>query len=224
MLFGRAAGLAGLLVTLSPFAVYYNQERACTRSLPCSARRHILFARWLQSSPQRRGRIAIHPTGGRITAETQRRRGKTEDKYFSAPLRLCGQARAGMALVNAAGLYTQYSFPFTLLAQGLILSWRLPAKQQPPSPWLGGEAPRRLPRPQPPDAGPVHPLAAYCLGTGHRPRTGRLALGQQAHRAHLAHLREHGGRRGSPAFPVAGPAGRRAVAGRGCRGWRSRCR
>ena len=64
MLFGRAAGtLAGLLVTLSPFAVYYSQEARMYAQLALlSAASMALFACWLRAfvlwdedSPQRRG-------------------------------------------------------------------------------------------------------------------------------------------------------------------------
>ncbi len=150
-LFGRAAGtLAGLLVALSPFAVYYSQEARMYAQLALlSAASMALFARWLRAfvlwdedSAQRR----------------RERRGKTEDKYFrffsasSAPLRF--RLALALALVNAAGLYTQYSFPFTLLAQGLILvtwiAWRSYRQTSPPSP-------ARLER----GAGGVRLLAAY---------------------------------------------------------------
>lgn len=113
-LFGGAAGmLAGLFVALSPFAVYYSQETRMYAQLALlSAASMALFARWLRAcarrdrdSPQRRGE----------------RRGRTENRYFSAssaPLRF--RLALALALVNAAGLYTQYSFPFTMLAQGVL--------------------------------------------------------------------------------------------------------
>ncbi len=142
-LFGGAAGtLAGLFVALSPFAVYYSQETRMYAQLALlSAASMALFARWLagasvgayrntplresEKSPQRRGE----------------RRGKAEDKYFrffsasSASLRF--RLALALALVNAAGLYTQYSFPFTLLAQGVLfvvwIIWRSRAGR----PWRG---------------------------------------------------------------------------------------
>ncbi len=154
-LFRGAAGmLAGLFVALSPFAVYYSQEMRMYAQLALlSAASMALFARWLvgayghtplrksEESPQRR----------------RERRGKAE-KHFSffsassAPLRF--KLALALALVNAAGLYTQYSFPFTLLAQGLTLvawiAWGSRRKTSPPSlAWLER------------GAGGVRPLAVY---------------------------------------------------------------
>ncbi len=93
-LFSRAAGvLAGGLVALSPFAVYYSQEARMYAQLGLlSAASMWLLVRWLRAVEA--GRAGYTLAGG-------------------------------LALVNAAGLYTQYTFPFTLLAQGVLFAlWR----------------------------------------------------------------------------------------------------
>ncbi|GAB4407451.1 MAG: hypothetical protein Kow00106_00250 [Anaerolineae bacterium] len=120
-LFGRAAGtLAGLFVALNPFAVYYSQEARMYAQLALlSAASMALFARWLwafawqdRDSPQRR-RGRGETSGILIFAHSS---------ALSAPLRF--RIALALALVNAAGLYTQYSFPFTLLAQGVwFVGW-----------------------------------------------------------------------------------------------------
>lgn len=94
-LFERAAGLlAGLVVALSPFAVWYSQETRMYAQLGLlSAASMWAFVLWLRQSARQGARSA---------------------RRWALLL----------ALVNAAGLYTQYSFPFTLLAQGgLFAAW-----------------------------------------------------------------------------------------------------
>ncbi|MBN1202707.1 MAG: glycosyltransferase family 39 protein [Anaerolineae bacterium] len=91
-LFSRAAGmLAGLLVALSPLAVYYSQETRMYAQLGLLAVLSMwLFVVWLRRAQMGRAR----------------------------------RWALGLALCNAAGLYTQYSFPFTMLAQGaLFAAW-----------------------------------------------------------------------------------------------------
>ncbi len=106
MLFGRGAGwLAGLLVALSPFAVYYSQETRMYAQLGLlSAASMALFVCWLRDksfSPQRAQR--------------------TQSNIFENLCALFGSSSGiALALVNAGGLYTQYSFPFTMLAQGVL--------------------------------------------------------------------------------------------------------
>jgi len=121
-LFGRGAGwIAGLLVALSPFAVYYSQETRMYAQLGLlSATSMALFVRWMREqsfSPQR----------------AQRTQRSSFDSLRA--LRDLGGWPSGLALalVNAAGLYTQYSFPFTLLAQALLFGlWiaRLPGPER----------------------------------------------------------------------------------------------
>jgi mannosyltransferase len=99
-LFSRAAGImAGLLVALSPFAVYYSQETRMYAPLGLlTAASMWVFVGWMKQAT-RRGVLQYAPT-----------------KSISSGVRLLA-----LALINAAGLYTQYSFPFTMIAQGLIL-------------------------------------------------------------------------------------------------------
>ncbi|MEB2288914.1 MAG: glycosyltransferase family 39 protein [Anaerolineae bacterium] len=147
-LFGRAAGtLAGLFVALSPFAVYYSQETRMYAQLALlSAASMALFARWLGGFTAESGGAYhnISPRAGEESAQGRgARRGKAENRYFSAtsaPLRF--RLALALALVNAAGLYTQYSFAFTLLAQGLILlAWLAWRSRWPASPRAGGMRP-----------------------------------------------------------------------------------
>jgi len=95
-----AGALAGLLVALSPLAVYYSQETRMYALLGLLAALSMaVFAAWLE----------------RIT------RGRSAGRWAVA-----------LGLINAAGLYTHYAFPFTLLAQGALLAL-----------WLAGRAQRR---------------------------------------------------------------------------------
>jgi mannosyltransferase len=100
-LFSRAAGImAGLLVALSPFAVYYSQETRMYAPLGLlTAASMWVFIVWL-GHVSRRGVLQYPPTkrplpGGRLLA---------------------------LVLINAAGLYTQYSFPFTMIAEGVLFA------------------------------------------------------------------------------------------------------
>lgn len=106
-LFGRGAGaLAGLFVALNPFAVYYSQEARMYAQLALlSAASMTLFARWLKG----------------FTSPPASLRSARPLSMFSVSSVV---KLLPLALVNAAGLYTQYSFPFTLLAQGaLFVAW-----------------------------------------------------------------------------------------------------
>jgi len=104
-LFTRGAGiLAGLLVALSPFAVYYSQEARMYAQLGLlSALSMGLFVAWVQ-------RLS-HPLPSSPRADRTR-------VLLAVALGLC----------NAAGLYTHYSYPCTMLAQGVMLAlwivWR----------------------------------------------------------------------------------------------------
>lgn len=156
-LFGGATGaLAGLFVALSPFAVTYSQETRMYAQLALlSAASMALFARWLGEASVGAYRHTSLRKGEESPQRRRERRGRTENRHFSAssaPLRF--KLALALALVNAAGLYTQYSFPFTLLAQGIFLiawiAWRSYGQTSPPSlSWLER------------GAGGVRPLAAY---------------------------------------------------------------
>lgn len=90
---GALAGLlGGLFVALSPFAVYYSQETRMYAQLGLLSAASMGLAVWWAAA---------------ITAGHARRR------MWALALAL--------AIVNAAGLYTQYSFAFTLAAQAAWL-------------------------------------------------------------------------------------------------------
>lgn len=98
-LYGRAAGVsAAVFVTLNTFSIYYAQE----------ARMYALLALWSAASVW--ALIGLLKTGEHIHAEAGRLR------RFAIML----------AVFNAAGLYTQYSFVYVMLAQGILaLLWLL---------------------------------------------------------------------------------------------------
>jgi len=96
-LFSAGAGaLSGLLVALSPLAIYYSQETRMYALLGLLAALSMaVFVEWLARVEQDRAAWAW---------------------------------ALALALLNAAGLYTHYAYPFTLLAQGALfllwLAWR----------------------------------------------------------------------------------------------------
>ena len=96
VLFARAAGLiAGLLVALSPFAVYYSQETRMYAQLALLSTASMwVFVVWIK----------------RVSAL-----GGSQTRLYTN-----WRVALSLALLNAAGLYTQYSYPFTMLAQGVL--------------------------------------------------------------------------------------------------------
>lgn len=95
----RVGGLAALLVALNPFQVYYGQE----------ARMYALLALLSAGSVLLAARVLTLP-------------GKMRAERFNA--RRAVMLAAGYVLVNAAGLYTHYSFPAVLVAETLVfLVW-----------------------------------------------------------------------------------------------------
>ena len=115
-LFGGAVGtLAGLFVALSPLAVYYSQETRMYAQLALlSAASMALFAHWLKKlTPEHAESTA------KDSSEQKQRHRSHSASASSAPSVV---KLLPLALVNAAGLYTQYSFPFTLLAQGVLFA------------------------------------------------------------------------------------------------------
>jgi 4-amino-4-deoxy-L-arabinose transferase-like glycosyltransferase len=93
-LYSPAAGLAAaLLVTLNTFQIYYAQE----------ARMYALLALW--------GAAGMGALVGLITSPPA-----TFHSWRGAQARWA----LALALINAAGLWTQYAYPFVMLAQGVI--------------------------------------------------------------------------------------------------------
>ncbi|MBN1680107.1 MAG: glycosyltransferase family 39 protein [Anaerolineae bacterium] len=100
-LFSRSAGLvAGLIVALSPFAVYYSQETRMYAQLGLLAAVGVwLCVRWVHAQD-----------------------GDRSGWRWALALALC----------NAAGLYTQYTYPFSMLAQGVIVvAWLVSRRSRP---------------------------------------------------------------------------------------------
>lgn len=101
-LFGRDAGaIAALLLAVNTFAIYYAQE----------ARMYALLGLWATLSM-----LAL--------VVWLQRADRAPGKIHLRPLVL-------LALVNAAGLYTQYAYPLTMVAQGLVFVLWLARKRQP---------------------------------------------------------------------------------------------
>jgi uncharacterized membrane protein len=102
-LFSPLAGLAAaLFVTLNTFSIYYAQE----------ARMYAMLGLWSAA-----GMWAL--------------------VGFLTPLHRNGEGRRGgvwrwaitLALFNAAGLWTQYAYPFVMLAQGIVfVAWHIRAR------------------------------------------------------------------------------------------------
>ena len=104
-LFGRSAGIAaGLLVALSPLAVYYSQETRMYAQLALlSAASMWIFVVWLRRFSAFLDEVP--PPSLSLPGFLSRK----ESRAFFWLLAL--------GLCNAAGMYTQYSFAFTLAAQ-----------------------------------------------------------------------------------------------------------
>lgn len=98
-LYGPLAGLAAaLFVALNTFQIHYAQE----------ARMYALLALW--------GVAGLWALVGLIQQQNVQRMGATHE----SPLRQRATIRwaLALALINAAGLWTQYAYPFVMLAQG----------------------------------------------------------------------------------------------------------
>ena len=95
----RVGFLAALLIALNPFAVYYSQEARMYAQLSALSVWSLwFFAHWL--------RATHHQTITRQTEEF---------------LNIAGWSFS-LVLINVMGLYTQYTFPFTILAEGIIFT------------------------------------------------------------------------------------------------------
>ncbi len=98
-LFGTIAGVVtALLVTLNTFSIYYAQE----------ARMYSLLALWAAASMW--ALVGFLQSGHGVQVGAQR----------AAPLPH-PYLRWALALFNAAGLWTQYAYPFVMLAQGVMV-------------------------------------------------------------------------------------------------------
>ncbi|NDJ85270.1 MAG: hypothetical protein GYB66_05255 [Chloroflexi bacterium] len=94
-LFGPLAALiAAFLVAASPFAIYYSQEARMYAQLSAMSILSLwILLRFLNAAKRSTRYQALIPWG------------------------------IGLAIVNLLGLYTQYTYPFTILVQGLVLVW-----------------------------------------------------------------------------------------------------
>ncbi len=104
-LFNPAAGLAAAtLVALNTFSIYYAQE----------ARMYALLAMWGVAGMW----TLVNLVGVSTPSSALPRK---QGRGFKSPTIKWGLA---LALINTAGLYTQYAYPFIMLAQGVIfLLW-----------------------------------------------------------------------------------------------------
>jgi hypothetical protein len=125
-LFGVFAGLvAALFVTLNTFQVYYAQE----------ARMYALLALWSAAGLWALARLLSQQS---LVFRRQSLVLKTRYSILSIILPL--------ALVNAAGLYTHYAYPFVMAAQGMIvLVWVIAGRQSPVASRQMPDAGRRSP-------------------------------------------------------------------------------
>jgi mannosyltransferase len=103
-LFSRPAGwIAAAVVTINTFSIYYAQE----------ARMYALLGLW---SAAGMWLIVVHRSQARATSHQPPATSyQLSAKYSSLPFIL------GLGLVNAAGLYTHYAYPFVMLVQGVIV-------------------------------------------------------------------------------------------------------
>jgi hypothetical protein len=111
-LFGRSAGIAaGLLVALSPLAVYYSQETRMYAQLALLAAASMwIFVVWLWRFSALLDE-ALSPS-------------LSLPSFLSAKESRVFPWLLALGLCNAAGMYTQYSFAFTLAAQIVwLLFW-----------------------------------------------------------------------------------------------------
>ena len=112
-LFGTAAGIAAALFTaLNTFNIYYAQE----------ARMYALLALWSVG--------AMWALVGLMFAGDESFTGR--DGLRPSPTTPLWRWIIALAVFNAAGLYTQYAFPFVMLAQGVLaVLWLLAEVLQP---------------------------------------------------------------------------------------------
>lgn len=95
----QAASLAALLVAANPFAIYYGQETRMYAQLGAlSILSLYVFCRFLGSFGRNQ---------------------PTQKEKFNSPIFWA----IWLSLVNMLGLYTQYTYPFTMIVQGVWFVW-----------------------------------------------------------------------------------------------------
>lgn len=111
-LFNPVAGItAAIFVALNSFSIYYAQE----------ARMYALLGLWSAAGIWALLRLLSHQS----PAPSPQLSAATSLNFFSRFWKLLPQYSVLstillLALINAAGLYTQYAYPFIMLAQGVI--------------------------------------------------------------------------------------------------------
>ena len=114
-LFGPVAGLAAaLLVTLNTFSIYYAQE----------TRMYALLALWGVMGMWALVGFSKSTENNNSTQRRKDAKRKEETRWALV-----------LALINAAGLWTQYAYPFLMLAQGVVfVVWFVNPHPPTPSP------------------------------------------------------------------------------------------
>lgn len=118
-LFNPAAGLAAaLLVAFNTFSIYYSQE----------ARMYALLALWSAAGMW----VVVESRKSKVKSQKSEVVGGRHvgTRYNVSGLRRMLYWVVGLGLINAAGLYTQYAYPFMMVAQGMIVAlWSLASRQ-----------------------------------------------------------------------------------------------
>ncbi|MDX2139974.1 MAG: glycosyltransferase family 39 protein [Chloroflexota bacterium] len=116
-LFGTVAGVAAaLFIALNSFSIYYAQE----------ARMYALLALWAGLSLW--ALVNMVGSGGRLRRQGAKdAKSVREGRLDGSPLQRFLASFASwrfilpLALINAAGLYTQYAYVYVMLAQGILI-------------------------------------------------------------------------------------------------------
>jgi uncharacterized membrane protein len=111
----RVGLIAALLTAFSPFEVYYSQE----------ARMYIMLALLAAISTWALAELGGEEEQRRRGAEEKRSRGEEEKRGRGVLFAV------GYVLATAAGLYTQYAYPFVMVAQGVcVVLWLIVNRQR----------------------------------------------------------------------------------------------
>ena len=120
-LFGQAAGLAAAaFTTLNTFSVYYAQEARMYALLAAvgTAAMIAFAAFWLDNKTWQTGRDAAgRNAAGRNAAERDTVGRNILRPYSQFPMFKYGLA---LALINAVGMYTHFSYALVMMAQGVL--------------------------------------------------------------------------------------------------------